>query len=359
MKEISILQLTLFLGGILVVGLLYQHAYGSSLADARSQSGNEPAQNEQSEQWAERIQDVGGKAAYVELSNSISGLSPQLQHVAAHAFGEALYDVEGTKGLAVCDSNYSFGCYHEFLGRAIAALGLSSVNDLNQGCVDALGSGALSCQHGIGHGILAFLGYSDKALLEGLARCKALPYNDPIGGCYGGLFMEYNLETMLNTEGRIRPMTSDPQAPCDTLAQEFRRACYYWQPQWWDQSSKSMPDSFANSVIIFKKMGEWCMSAGENIRDCFEGIGNITAPNANFEPTQAIKLCEAISDSKTYQLYCKSVAANSLSLGGAGKKGDGVAVCTGLTGNELEYCTNYAKNTFNIVHQGVLPNESQ
>ena len=149
MKEISILQLTLFLGGILVVGLLYQHAYGSSLADARSQSGNEPAQNEQSEQWAERIQDVGGKAAYVELSNSISGLSPQLQHVAAHAFGEALYDVEGTKGLAVCDSNYSFGCYHEFLGRAIAALGLSSVNDLNQGCVDALGSGALSCQHGV------------------------------------------------------------------------------------------------------------------------------------------------------------------------------------------------------------------
>jgi len=350
MKRISTFEYVLFFGGIIAVGIFYYLSYGSPFAGAHVSNTGVP---EQSSFWTERIQNVGGKAAYAELGKSVHDLSPQEQHTAAHVFGAALYNVEGTKGLAVCDSNFNFGCYHEFLGRAIAALGLSSVESLNQACVDALGSGSLSCQHGIGHGILAYLGYSDKDLLKGLAQCKSLPYNDPIGGCYGGLFMEYNLQTMLNTEGRLRPMNSDVQEPCDTLSTEFRTACYYWQPQWWNQSLKNGKESMQASLAAFSKMGEWCIQAGENTRDCFEGIGNITPPEANFEAANAKTLCEAVSKDKRYQLYCKSVAANSLSLGGAGKKADGVAVCSGLSGADMTYCTNYANNTFNILNKGV------
>lgn len=300
--------------------------------------------------WEERIRAVGPATAYVEFGDAVKEEPPTMQHEGAHAFGGALYEVEGTKGLSICDSNFNFGCYHEFLGRAIATLGLASVGSLNQGCVDALQAQSLSCQHGIGHGILAYLGYDQRALLQGLEQCRDLPHNDPIGGCYGGLFMEYNLQTMLSTEGRIRPLGANPLEPCDSLDKDYRQACYYWQPQWWSHATN--PPMTGSQG--FAHMGAWCETVGPNVRDCFEGLGNIASPESNFTPSLAKTLCEATSQNTIHQLYCKSIAANSLTLGGGGMKGDGLAVCAGLMGEQKTYCEAYARNESNILDRGQI-----
>ncbi len=307
--------------------------------------------------WEEKIREYGGAPAYEILAQDVERSSAEEKHTAAHNFGAALYLVEGENGLFVCDSRFSFGCFHEFLGRAISDLGIESVKRLNEGCVEALGPMALSCQHGIGHGIQAYFGYTEDALRDALPVCRDLPYNDPIGGCYGGLFMEYNLETMLGEDAVVRaPEAGDLQAPCDDLSEAYAQACYFWQPQWWRQTLRS--EGVVDAESAYERIGELCDEAGGIFaRACFEGVGNNIPVDADFDARVAKRLCEVASDDSTKRLYCKSLAANSLGVGGAGKKGDAEAVCEGLAGDSLAYCIGYAHNTLNIAEPGKFISE--
>lgn len=304
--------------------------------------------------WEGVIRDKGGHEAYQQLADEIQHLEPSVQHERAHAFGRALYAAEGKGGLSVCDSRFSFGCFHEFLGSAIAAEGLRVVPELNEGCVQALTTSPLSCQHGIGHGVLAFLGYEDTELREALSVCKELPYNDVIGGCYGGVFMEYNMRTMLGTEARIRPAEDDSLLyPCNALDEPYVQPCYFWQSQWWRNTldwTRSL-----DPLLVYARMGELCREAGaQYARACFEGIGNNLPPDALFEAARARDLCDAAASEGHDRIYCRSMAANSLGVGGSGKKGDAEAVCTDLSGDEKTYCLAYARNTLNIASPGLL-----
>jgi len=300
--------------------------------------------------WKERVSVLGSRTAYDEFASAVDPLSPAVRHNNAHAFGKALFAVEGVDGLSTCDDRFSYGCFHEFLGQAISALGLGVVIDLNNGCFKTLTVSPLSCQHGIGHGILAFVGYNNTELLGALEACRSLPGSDPIGGCYGGVFMEYNLQTMLAEEGRLRPIQDDVQAPCDSLEREYGPACYFWQPQWWHQLLLTQGVEGVDSR--YARMGEWCgVTPQEYRRACFEGIGNNLAPDADFNGVRARGICEMVSENSLYQLYCKSYVANSLAVGGAGATGDALAVCEGLVGDVYTYCAAYAHNEANIANQ--------
>lgn len=300
--------------------------------------------------WRARIAEVGGAAAYREFARSVEALTVSEGHTRAHAFGGALYEVEGLQGLSVCDAQFSYGCFHEFLGRAIAEHGLSVVSELNEGCIKALVTSPLSCQHGIGHGIMGYLGYTFGDLERALAVCKDLPHNDPIGGCYGGVFMEYNMRTMLGEEGRARAVGDDDlQFPCDRLTEPYTNACYFWQPQWWHQVLK---ENDPDESYVYAKMGGLCASAPHSAtRACYEGVGNNVPPDADFDAARVRALCEVTSSSPLNQLYCKSLAANSLFVGGAGKTGNAEAICAGLSSDALEYCLAYARNDANIFIQ--------
>lgn len=306
--------------------------------------------------WQERVQARGVKEAYADFARYVEDMPPERQHEHAHTFGRALYSAAGEKALSTCDSRFSFGCFHEFLGAAIADLGIASVARLNDGCFESLKESPLSCQHGIGHGVAAYFGYDEAALRSSLEVCRTLARSDPIGGCYGGVFMEYNLQTMLGEEGRTRPFAEQrgEQFPCNALDQAFKPACYFWQPQWWGQVVRMGGET--DMTRMYGKMGEWCSRAPFEVRrPCFEGMGNNVPPDADFVGAATRKLCEAASENARDQLYCKSYAANSLFLGGAGKKGDALAVCEGLEKVEYEYCAAYARNSANIAAQIELP----
>jgi hypothetical protein len=306
------------------------------------------------QEWEARIQAVGGKTAYEELAQAIRDLPVSQQHENAHTFGAALFEAEGLEGLSVCDSRFSYGCFHEFMGKAISARGLGVVPGLNEGCRKSIVESPLSCQHGIGHGVQAFIGYGFGDLKEALVVCADLPYSDPIGGCYGGVFMEYNLQTMLGKDGKIRPPEDgDMQFPCNALPHTYTEACIFWQTQWWHQVLKG---EGWNEDAIFTQIGQWCATqTGEQERTCFEGTGNITPPSADFDPARSAYLCERTSDDPKNRLFCKSYAANSLSVGGSGKTADGSAVCAGLSGNYRLYCEAYARNEANILKDADIP----
>ncbi|MBI4093704.1 hypothetical protein HY417_01965 [Candidatus Kaiserbacteria bacterium] len=297
--------------------------------------------------WGERIRAVGGSAAYQEFALFVASSSRNQQHKVAHEFGAALYHVLGEEGLAVCDSRFSFGCFHEFLGRAIAEKGFAAVPRLNEGCREAMSTNVLACQHGIGHGVLASAGYERVDLLKALAICKDLPYSDTIGGCYGGVFMEYNVRTMLGEEAAPREDEGGAHEPCASLAPDFRYACYYWQPQWWKQGfleGQELGNTYA-------RMGSFCLEVKEqnDRRACFEGIGNITAQASDFRGAESATLCDAVSSLVQHQTLCRSIAANHLGLDASAAEAE--KACQGLFGDYREYCLQYASNRANLAEK--------
>lgn len=337
-----------FLGvGVLMLAVLFSVFLYEQKRSIHSE--NEVAQGES--HWASRIGAVGPRHAYEEFAQAVSDLDRGKQHTSAHVFGAALYEVEGISGLSVCDTRFSYGCFHEFLGRAIAEHGLASVSELNDGCISALAESPLSCQHGIGHGVMAYFGYREEDLLRALGVCEDLPYNDPIGGCYGGVFMEYNFRTMLGTEGRIREFEGDVHEPCNRLRDLYKPPCAYWQPQWWQQ----MIFSGSADAEVYERMGEYCRDMGELgglLRSCMEGLGTITSQVSGYDPEKAALLCDsAASGDPRLRLFCTALAANSFGIE-VGKEAAERA-CARLEGEEGQYCLAYAHNEANILN--ILP----
>jgi len=249
--------------------------------------------------WQERIREMGGKQAYDDFSVSVEGMQRDRQHEKAHVFGGALYLEEGVDGLAVCDSRFNYGCFHEFLGRAITELGVNSIPQLNQICIQMLGDDAGFCQHGVGHGIQSYFGYGPKDFDQAIELCSSLPGNDPIGGCAGGIYMEYNLRFMLAEDRAVRE-SDDIFSPCSRLKPEYLSACYYTIGQWWYEH---LVYELKSPFDIYTTMGERCSSIDERFRaDCYRGIGNLLHEG---ESDRSPEFCKVVSPKKEYQKMCE------------------------------------------------------
>lgn len=355
-KRYALLALTVV---VVCAGIYFVNLFGQESAALPAKEPQELAglsQKETTAYWRARIDAVGGARAYEEFHIAYADTDPNEQHSNAHIFGGELYRGEGVDGFSVCDLQYSYGCYHEFLGQAIFEEGMPVVERLNQGCYDDLAASGqeLSCQHGIGHGILAAIGYETEMLPEALESCSELPYSDPIGGCYGGVFMEYNLRTMLSLDG-VPPREKEVASlhePCSSMPEYAKEACYYWHPQWW--LTVLGEEGYVTRLEQHKKMGELCdeLGAGDLRDTCLRGIGN-NSITTGITPRDAIALCAAAGSDLRAEVLCRSDAANSFhampSLRAAAPD-----VCEGLEGEYYAYCYAHSVNQMNILNQGTI-----
>lgn len=250
--------------------------------------------------WTQRIDAVGTAEAYEEFKEDTITKPFGVSHTLAHIFGELIYQNEGVPGIAFCDSSFSFGCYHSFFGKAISEHGVGILPDLDQKCIDRWGSGGLGCQHGIGHGLLGYLG--DDKLDEALELCGTLKWKGELGGCSSGVYMEYNFHTMQSLTGvENRPFDpKHPLYPCDKVADRYSRSCYFELGDWLNQV-------FSKD---YAKAGSICrLIADTNARDtCFRGLGNSVAVNVAFNIDRAVSACSAL-DGKGENLLCRIGAA--------------------------------------------------
>jgi len=276
--------------------------------------------------WERTLESMSYVAAYEAFKQYNRQQSPNQQHTNAHYFGEALYNVAGVDGVAVCDSDFAFGCYHALFSWGLADLGAGIIDDFDTACIDAYGEKGLGCQHGIGHGLLADMG-SDE-LVAALELCATLNWQGPIGGCTSGVFMEYNFNTMW--EG---PLRSYDQAigwhyPCESIPERFKQACYYELPQWW--TSVQYDD--------YRFAGEQCAEAAakDSQTACYRGLGNEAASRTHFNIPNTLAICDQMPDSEA-SLLCIEGATWLMAFEPV-RKDDWQTMCDRLEGDAQERC---------------------
>lgn len=290
--------------------------------------------------WQNRIQKVGPAEAHEELATKVDALGADEQHLEAHYFGGALYRETGAEGIAVCDSRFLYGCLHEFVGSALTLNGASYAPILSELCVSEYGlENATTCHHGLGHGLLSYFGYNEDSFFDALAVCEDLKDNDVLYGCRGGIFMEFNLRTMLGEEQEVRK-SEDLFYPCSLLSKDNELACNLWQPQWWRNYPFFIgPNGYESEEEIYQEMGEACrnLSSEPKLNElCYRGIGENLIFVINFDVPNIITLCNSISSREEDQATCIIASAmravNWQGLDGVGE------LCEALKGEYNDKC---------------------
>ncbi len=337
-----------------VIGISMLAFAASNMKHARIDYATAP--REEAEQYFRHsIERYGASDAYRTFSAEMASIPAERQHVLAHVFGDALFDAEGLQGITACDARFIYGCFHEVIARTIAQFGLSSLSTVYDACINTPGEVPRACLHGLGHGIIATLGYSKDELDAALLACDSLSGGIKTNWCYWGVFMEYNQRVMLGPDEwrDAVPHSREMYEPCVSLDAKYQKMCVWELPPWWHRALLKGD----GAVETFRALGAYCESSGfskELIRTCFEGIGNITTPAVGYDAANAAALCEASSANRAHQLYCKSMAALSLE-DGIGKTGDADRVCDGLKEAALEFCLAYAHNKANMVNSIPVP----
>jgi len=313
-----------------------------------------PGEYTQSSYWQSRISADGAKSAHATFDERVSKLSIADQHFAAHAFGSALYTEMGENGFPFCDQLFEAGCYHAFLARAILEHGLTHVGLLRDVCFKALGNAldTISCEHGIGHGILAYMGYATTSLERALETCATLQSASPVKGCLGGVFMEYDIQVMRDSASPVLFTGENVLGACSSVSNDLKPACFFWLNQWWGNHMKH--GSFTESLDNFKKLGSYCERAATSTRlkdACYKGIGYWATPEADFDVTDTARLCEAASTSSHDRVSCWSVAAEALQ--GTLDTENETNLCEGLTGAALDECRERVTSAIGVLDESV------
>jgi hypothetical protein len=213
--------------------------------------------------WRHEIEDRGAAAAYKEFLEKTEGGSYSWTHFSAHAVGEILFETQGIGAIAICDDSFDYGCYHGFSSRAIALEGKEALLKINGICTE-LGDVVSACKHGLGHGVLEYMGPQN--LNAALEMCETLVHQDGrLSGCLNGVFMQYLTpsEQILGTATEApRHLDSEhPYAPCTDVGAEFQSFCYFELGQWFRRTEGVDYGALCGAL------------QGEAAQNCFLGVG--------------------------------------------------------------------------------------
>lgn len=293
--------------------------------------------------WYALIERKGMENARAAFTGVASSLPIGAAHTLAHSFGDALYRAFGADGIAGCDDAFIYGCYHQLVGKTIAAEGLQAVAKLYAAC-KKLDIRSFACGHGIGHGIVGYTGYSFSDLHGTLRTCQSL--DDAVGrsGCMDGAFMEYNIHELasLNESGVFIPRElseKDIYSPCDALDWNYGNSCAFELPNWWFATLVA-----SSTSDLATRSGTYCAAIAiePDVRHaCFRGLGYMIAAETNFDMVHIREQCTDSQSEGLDRVMCLSGAALRFRTA---KQPRANAACEalGLTDSSRAYCEAFA-----------------
>ena len=280
---------------ILLLGaaVVYKLQARSFLASIGQASNNLTVERKK---WNKLIDLVGPKEAFMKLKGEFKEQFNSA-HEAAHRFGEVLYQKDGLDAITICDETFDYACYHGVIFSAIQDKGVAIIRKLNQVCLERFGPDKPGCQHGIGHGILEYLGL-DK-LVEALNLCSQLSWHGRLFGCQGGVMMQYNFPVSLRKDytGQRRVADDNPYVPCLTLPPRYNEVCFLELTRLWYKAYNR----------DFAKMGKLCQKIikKEGQETCFWGIGLNAGVNTGFDTLKNRQICTLMPDTQS-EILCRA-----------------------------------------------------
>jgi hypothetical protein len=291
--------------GVLGVWHLGLHAY-------KEQRKGDPL-TESQKKFLGLVRSEGPAEAYKQYKVEVLKNAEASQlHAAEHAWGRILFYAKGADALRDCSETYAGGCGHEVIAETLFQTGMAGLQGLFESCSKLSPREFLNCQHGLGHGILAELGYATSSVPVAMEYCDRLHGSTSVEACAAGVMMEFNFRSMLGPEEEhFRAGTIETrQTPCDLLQGASLKACVYWAPAWWSGVLLGMHPG-ATVAELFRDMGAWCESTAPFSvypEFCYRGIGNIAPADAHFDPALTHTACASASRIASKRMSCFAVA---------------------------------------------------
>lgn len=280
--------------------------------------------------------------AYDRFAEYAVHLDESVAHAQIHQFAGILYERYGADSIRVCDERFAQGCAHEILGRTIQEFGVSSIPDVQAACASAFAEGAYFCDHGVGHGLANYYGYDKEEIDQAIAYCDEHEKQDPLRGCYTGVFMEYFLQNVRYSGSEPRALSVEHGYVdiCPQFSGVARWICFYKLPLWWHQLARS--EGVEDGGDLVQDMYAHCVSIETEAEQlaCLHGLGHVVAPMAGYEKDLVETLCASINTSFRDHLICISDAAYNILL--EKREPRGVALCDAFVGTAHDYCIAYA-----------------
>lgn len=277
--------------------------------------------------WEKKIKTSGIKQAYNEFKQSYKD-QPQA-HNALHIFSETIYKNAGLSGIVYCDDTFAMGCYHGFYIAAIGNEGLQVSKKLDEICIKKFGKRQSGCQHGIGHGILEYMGH--KNLSKALDICSTLTWQGKIFGCISGVFMEFNFPLSEKKSGpSIREFTINrPFYPCDTVEARYKTSCYF-------EIGQYLQSIYKND---YGKLGQMCLGLDnqEFQKYCFLGLGWYAPQGFSYNMDEVVQACNLMPNESS-SILCKVSAAHELRGDVKGGQVSIDRVCDGVSEKFWQSC---------------------
>lgn len=285
--------------------------------------------------WKQQLTQKDPAAVYSSFQKKNAAAPQTRQHFSAHVMGGLLADALGTKGITVCDASFGFGCFHGFFARLISSGGTALISSLDQECVAKYGPFGTGCQHGIGHGVLEYVGYTN--LSKALELCKETTQKVPLLGCVTGVFMEYNTPLAGAENGLIpdrRKFDPDhPYEPCTSVAPEYQGSCYLELGHW-------LVSSVGTDISNLERV---CGGlSGDARKYCFLGIGDVTAPMHSYSLSESTAFCDQFTE--TGALYCRAGVSWAL-FANPEYRPNAKAACTFTDAEKSAECQTFADLT--------------
>ncbi len=314
-------------------------------------------------------------AEYAFNALKIAPLPPNTDiHLLAHTVGNILYKQQGIEGIKICTQDFRNACSHSIVIGVLIDRGPEAINDISNTCKSAPGGpGAYGmCFHGLGHGVLAYVGYD---------MSKAIPLCEKIGTrdynfvetseCVGGMIMEMMAgvhdPVAWNRQKGKYFKDDDPLYPCD---QSFipliaKNNCYnYLSPHLWESAGGDLGNPSEESL---REAFKYCSKVGgDNLpyrEACYGGFGKEFVGLAQARDIRKIEQMDSSSLSTVYNLCkladdkigtseCIKQAANSLYWGGENSSDTVVSFCGVIDDKDFKaVCYEHLVGSFNYYNK--------
>lgn len=336
----------------------------SSYPELKQIEGKNFAFNELKNFFSDLAVKKGAEYAFKALK--ISSLPPDTDfHLLGHVVGDELYKQEGVNGIKSCSEDFRNACSHSIVVGFLSEKGEQALVLVSEACKQAPGGkGAYTmCYHGLGHGVLAYVGYD---FLKSVELCKKTGtpehFYEEFNQCVSGSVMEmisggFHDKHLWEKQRKVFLKKDRPLSICydDLVPQSAKTLCFiYLTPFLWEVVGANMASP---TVTDFEKAFKLCDSLSEDderIREaCYGGFGKEFIVLAK---SRDIRKIENMTDEELRNVYewctlakiplgiaaCINNAASSLYWGGENNRNTVIRYCNNIVDeNFRDSCISY------------------